>query len=87
MHIEEKVTKCKVALYAKKKTYQWYIDSGCSKHMKGDKGKFLTMINKNKGKVTFGDNVSAKILGKCTVSLGNKKNKSENVLYSRKFKT
>jgi hypothetical protein len=36
-HVEEKVTECKVALYAKNKKCQWYIDSGCSKHMTGDK--------------------------------------------------
>jgi hypothetical protein len=42
--------------------------------------------NKDKGKVTFGDNVSAKILGKDTVSLGNKKNKAKNMLLVRKLK-
>jgi hypothetical protein len=79
-HIEEKVTKCKVALFAKNKKCQWYIDSGCCKHMTGDEGKCITLTKKYKGKVTFGDNVSAKILGEGTVSLGNKKNKAENVL-------
>jgi len=37
-------------------------------------------MKKEKGKVTFGDNVSAKILGKNIVSLGNNKAKVENVL-------
>ena len=72
-------TQCKVALYAKNKKCQWYIDSGCSKHMTRDKIKFLK-LTKEKGSVTFGDNVSAKILGKGTITLGNKKNKAENVL-------
>jgi hypothetical protein len=34
--MEEKETECKVALYAKDKRIQWYVDSGCSKHMIGD---------------------------------------------------
>lgn len=75
-----------MALYAKNKKCQWYIDSGCSKHMTRDKGKFLTLKNKDKCKVTFGDNVSAKILGKGTISLGNKKNKAENVLLVENLK-
>jgi hypothetical protein len=31
--MEEKETECNVALYAKNKSSQWYVDSGCSKHM------------------------------------------------------
>jgi hypothetical protein len=59
---------------------QWYVESGCSKHMIGDQDKFLSLKRKEKGRVTFGDNVSAKILGKGTIILGNKKAKEENVL-------
>jgi hypothetical protein len=85
-HIEEKVTECKVALYAKNKRCQWYIDSGCSKHMTGVEGKFITLTKNDKGKVTFGDNVSAKILRKGIDSLGNKRNKAENVLLVENLK-
>jgi hypothetical protein len=38
------------------------------------------LTKKEKGCATFGDNVSGKILGKCVVTLGNNKNKVENVL-------
>jgi hypothetical protein len=34
---------CAVALQAKQKKHDWYVDSGCSKHMTGDKDKFLTL--------------------------------------------
>jgi hypothetical protein len=34
---------CTVALQAKQKKHGWYVDSGCSKHMTGDKDKFLTL--------------------------------------------
>jgi hypothetical protein len=54
--------------------------------MTGDKSKFLKLTKKEKGSVTFGDNVSAKILGKGTVTLGNKKNKVENVLLVENMK-
>jgi len=69
-------TKCKATLYAKNKKCQWYIDSGCSKHMRGYKSKFIKLTKKEKGSVTFGDYVSTKILGKGTITLGKKKNKA-----------
>jgi hypothetical protein len=34
---------CTVSLQDKKKKHGWYVDSGCSKHMTGDKDKFLTL--------------------------------------------
>ena len=67
-------------MYAKNKGCQWYIDNGCSKNMSGYKRKFLKLTKKEKGKVTFGDNMSANILGKGTVSLGNNKDKAYNVI-------
>jgi len=30
-------------LHAKRNTNQWYVDSGCSKHMTRDQSKFLTL--------------------------------------------
>jgi hypothetical protein len=36
---------CTLTLQAKKKNRGWYIDSGCLKHMTGDRDKFLTLIN------------------------------------------
>jgi len=63
-----------------------YIYSGCSNHMTGDQIKFINLNNKVKGKVTFGDNMSAKILGKGTVSLGNNKTKEEDVLLVENLK-
>jgi hypothetical protein len=44
--------------------FQWYIDSGCSKHITRDKRKIINMTKKEKGSVTFGDIVSSRILGK-----------------------
>ncbi|GAV62244.1 LOW QUALITY PROTEIN: hypothetical protein CFOL_v3_05768, partial [Cephalotus follicularis] len=47
----------------------WYVDSGCSKHMTGDKSLFID-LKVDGGKVTFGDNNKAKICG--IGSIGNK---------------
>ena len=41
---------------------QWYLDSGCSKHMTGDKSKFLSISFKKEGHVTYGDNNKGRIL-------------------------
>ena len=39
----------------------WHLDSGGSKHMTSDPNKFITLKD-NKGEVTFGDNLSSKII-------------------------
>jgi hypothetical protein len=84
--MEENETECKIALYVKDKMIQWYVDSGCSKHMTRDQEKFLSLKKKEKGSVTFRDNVSAKILGKDIVSLGIIKLKKKNVLLVENLK-
>ena len=62
----------------------WHLDNGCSKHMTGDPNKFITLKD-NKGKVTFGDNLSSKIIGKEIVVVNNKI-KAENVLLIENIK-
>ena len=58
---------------------EWYVDSGCSKHMTGNKSAFVN-IEKDKGSVSFRNNNSAKVLGKGTVKLGSKNSFTETVL-------
>jgi hypothetical protein len=70
-------------LKAQDKEDLWYVDSGCSNHMIGKKDKVLN-LNKQKGKVTFGDNASSNILGKGNVSLGEEK--AKDVLLVEKIK-
>ncbi|KAK9033645.1 hypothetical protein V6N11_049831 [Hibiscus sabdariffa] len=41
----------------------WYLDSGCSRHMTGDKSRFLELKSKSGGVVTFGDNSKGHIEG------------------------
>ena len=42
----------------------WYIDSGCSRHMTGDRSLFKVFESKKGGNVTFGDGSKSQIKGK-----------------------
>jgi hypothetical protein len=72
--------KCGLVLSAQRKMKPWYIDSGFSKHMTGDKGKFLSLSESKSGTVTFGNDAPGKIKGKGMVSLSNGKGKAQDVL-------
>jgi hypothetical protein len=71
---------CTLALQAQHKKRGWYVDSGFSKHMTGDKDKFLTLKKERDGSISFGNDNSAKIIGRGTIKIGNKEAKEENVL-------
>ena len=78
---------CRIALTTEKckEEDEWYIDSGCSSHMRGDQYKFIILKRKG-GNVAFGDDSSAKILGKVVVELGSKNVKANNVLLVQDLK-
>jgi hypothetical protein len=48
--------------------------------MTGDKDRFLTLRKERDGLASFGNDDSAKIIGKGTVRIGNKNTKAENVI-------
>ncbi|XP_042518445.1 uncharacterized protein LOC122092169 [Macadamia integrifolia] len=66
---------------AHSKPSPWVLDSGCSTHMTGDKGKFLSLDSTESGSVKFGNNDGAKIESRGIVKLDRGKIKSNNVLY------
>ena len=68
-------------MYVEGKENQWYIDSGCSKHMTGDKEKLhsYNALEKEKS-VSFGNNTLTVIKGKGSVFL-KEKFKAGNVMY------
>jgi hypothetical protein len=72
--------KCGLVLSTQKQKYPWYIDSGCSKHMTGDKDKFMSISKSKTGNVTFGNDEPGKIKGKGMVSLSNSKGKDQDVM-------
>jgi transposase InsO family protein len=71
---------CIVSLQDKQKKYGFYVDSGCSKHMTGDKDKFITLRKEKNGSVSFRNDNSSKIIGESTIRIGNKNEKAQNVL-------
>ena len=50
-------------------TCLWYLDSGCSRHMTGDRSLSKVFESKKGGNVTFGDESKSQIKGKGTISL------------------
>ncbi|GJY72099.1 retrovirus-related pol polyprotein from transposon TNT 1-94 [Tanacetum coccineum] len=49
----------------------WYLDSGCSKHMTGERSQLTNFVNKFLGTVKFGNDHVAKILGYGDYQIGN----------------
>ena len=62
---------CYIALIALKAcdTCLWYLDSGCSKHMAGNKVLFKTLFKGKIGTVTFGDGSKLVIRGFGTIDI------------------
>ena len=50
-------------------TCLWYLDSGYSRHMTGDRSLFKVFESKKDGNVTFGDGRKSQIKGKRIISL------------------
>ena len=49
----------------------WYLDSGCSRHMTGEKSMFQSLELRSGGDVKFGGNQKGKITGSGTIGNGN----------------
>nr|GEZ85257.1 integrase, catalytic region, zinc finger, CCHC-type, peptidase aspartic, catalytic [Tanacetum cinerariifolium] len=49
----------------------WYLDSGCSKHMTGDRSQLINFVHKFLGTVKFGNDHVAKIMGYGDYKIGN----------------
>ena len=56
-----------VCLKGREKQKSWYMDSGCSRHMTGDRSLFLTLTMKEGGTMGFGGNQNGKIIGSGTI--------------------
>nr|GEZ31683.1 retrovirus-related Pol polyprotein from transposon TNT 1-94 [Tanacetum cinerariifolium] len=50
---------------------RWYLDSGCSKHMIGDRSQLVNFVQKFLGTVKFGNDHVAKIMGYGDYQIGN----------------
>jgi hypothetical protein len=47
----------------------WYLDSGCSKHMTGDKTLLKEVQMGKGGRITYGDGSQSKVIGKWTIDI------------------
>ena len=79
------IEECGIALTTQNSRSYWCVDSGCSRNMTGNKNTFQT-LQENDKTVTFGNENSSKILGKGTISLGNKDASTKNVLLIENMK-
>ena len=77
---KKKTDNCALALKAQKNKDVWYVDSGCSTHLTGDRNKFVSLKEKKDGTVFFGNNGSSNVIGSGTITLGSKDALAKNVL-------
>jgi len=78
-HISKRSKKTTYPYMHKAKKIEWYLYSGCSKHKTWDHNIFLFLKREKGGNFTFGNDISSKIIGKWMVSVGNEKEKKENL--------
>ncbi|KAL6315809.1 hypothetical protein AAG906_008195 [Vitis piasezkii] len=79
--------KCQVVFNAlkAKSSSEWHLDSGCSRHMIGDKTYFTSLENYNGGTITFGDGSLAHVKGKDSIVIPSCL-KLDGVLYAKGIK-
>ncbi|KAL5769621.1 hypothetical protein ACOSP7_013775 [Xanthoceras sorbifolium] len=81
-----------MACHVNEETQQnmWYLDTGCSNHMCGDKKVFSDLHEPFRNTVKFGDNSTISVVGKGNVTLQTKENSTHiisNVLFVPDLKT
>jgi hypothetical protein len=71
---------CMLSLQDQHKKHGWYVESGFSKNMIGDKDMFLTLKKEIDWLVSIGNDNSSRIIGRGTIKIGRKDVREENVL-------
>src|ERR1044072_66251 len=77
--LRAKLFTLQISLMAPEKLLSWYLDSGCSRHMTGERRLFQELELKAGGVVGFGGNQKGKIIGYGTIGYG-KSSSIKNVL-------
>src|ERR1044072_2893244 len=78
-YLRTKLFMLQISLAAPLKYQSWYLDSGCSRHMTGERHMFQELELKPGGVVGFGGNQKGKIIGSGTIGYG-KTSSIKNVL-------
>src|ERR1044072_4601058 len=69
-YLRTKLFILQISLAAPLKHQSWYLDSGCSRHMTGERHMFQELEFKAGGVVGFGGNQKGKIIGSGTIGYG-----------------
>ena len=77
---KKKTKKCAISLKAQINRNVWYVDSGFSTHMTGDRNKFISLKEKKDGTVSFGNDWSSNVIGVGTITLGRNNALAKDVL-------
>lgn len=83
---EDKKEEYGIVLYAQHQGNQWYVDSGFSKHIIGDRTKFLSLNENKSGSVNFCNDASGDIMGKGLVIFRNGRGRSQKILFLDRIK-
>jgi hypothetical protein len=83
---ELNIEECLISIQTQSRKSEWYVDSVCSKHVIGDKDRFVTLKKEKDGSISFGKDNSSKIIGKNAIKLGRKDTMVENVLLVENMK-
>jgi len=77
---KRKIERCALTLKAQSNKNVWYVDSGCSTHMTGDRNKFISLKEKKDGTMSFGNDGSSNVIGVGTITFGSKDALAKDVL-------
>src|ERR1044072_3237820 len=69
-YLRTKLSILQISLTAPLRHQSWYLDSGCSRHMMGERHMFQGLELKPGGVVGFGGNQKGKIIGSGTICNG-----------------
>src|ERR1044072_6350616 len=78
-YLRTKLFILQISLTAPLRHHSWYLDSGCSRHMTGERHMFQKLELKAGGVVGFGGTQKGKIMGSGTISYG-KSSSIKNIL-------
>lgn len=77
---KRKTERCALTLKAQSNRNVWYVESGFSTHVIGDKNKLISLKEKKDGTMPFGNDRALNIIGTSTVTLGSKDELAKDVL-------
>ena len=66
---KKKIESFTLSLKYQSKKNVWYVDSGCSTHMTGDRNKFISLKEGKDGTISFGNDGFTNVIGTRTIKI------------------